>query len=51
MSRISIKAKDDLPPALRPLWEKMQGYGAFENQGGVMAHRPPIYKNTWSSGS
>ena len=47
MSRISIKGKADLPKELWPLWEKMQGYGAFENQGGVMAHRPPIYKNTW----
>jgi uncharacterized peroxidase-related enzyme len=47
MSRISIKGKADLPRELWPLWEKMQGYGAFENQGGVMAHRPPIYKNTW----
>ena len=47
MSRIPIKGKADLPKELWPLWEKMQGYGAFENQGGVMAHRPPIYKNTW----
>ena len=47
MSRISIKTKEDLPAALRPLWEKMQSYGAFENQAGVMAHRPPIFKNTW----
>ena len=48
MSRISIKTKEDLPPALRPMWEKMQSYGAFENQAGVMAHRPPIFKNTWA---
>src|ERR1700704_2621770 len=48
MSRISIKTKDDLPPALRPLGEKRQGYGAFENQAGVMAHRPPIFKSTWA---
>ncbi len=34
MSRISIKGKADLPKELWPLWEKMQGYGAFENQGG-----------------
>ena len=47
MSRISIKTKGDLPPALRPLWEKMQGYGEFANQAGAMAHRPPIFKNTW----
>jgi uncharacterized peroxidase-related enzyme len=47
MSRISVKSKGDLPAALRPLWEKMQTYGAFENQAGVMAHRLPIFKNTW----
>ena len=48
MSRIAIKSKQDLPKDLRPLWEKMQSYGAFENQAGVMAHRPPIFKNTWA---
>jgi uncharacterized peroxidase-related enzyme len=48
MSRISIKTKEDLPKALWPLWEKMQSYGAFENQAGVMAHRPPIFKNMWA---
>jgi uncharacterized peroxidase-related enzyme len=48
MSRISIKTKEDLPPALWPLWEKMQSYGAFENQAGVMAHRAPIFKNMWA---
>ena len=47
MSRISTKTKADLPAELQPLWEKMRGYGAFENQAGVMAHRPPIFKNTW----
>jgi uncharacterized peroxidase-related enzyme len=48
MSRVTIKSKRDLPEALWPLWEKMQSYGAFENQAGVMAHRPPIFKNTWA---
>ena len=48
MSRISIKSKADLPQELWPLWEKMRGYGAFENQAGVMAHRPPIFGNTWA---
>jgi uncharacterized peroxidase-related enzyme len=47
MSRISTRTKSDLPEELQPLWEKMQGYGAFENQAGVMAHRLPIFKNTW----
>ena len=46
MSRISTKTKADLPAHLRPLWEKMQGYGAFENQAGVMAHRLPIFDKT-----
>jgi uncharacterized peroxidase-related enzyme len=47
MSRIAIKTKEDLPKELWPLWEKMRGYGAFENQAGVMAHRAPIFKNMW----
>jgi len=48
MSRVSIKTRDDLPADLRPLWDKMTTYGAFENQAGVMAHRPPIFKHIWS---
>src|SRR6201993_4190300 len=48
MSRVSVKSRDDLPPELRPLWDKMTTYGAFENQAGVMAHRPPIFKHVWS---
>ena len=48
MPRISIKTKEDLPQELWPLWEKMQGYGAFENQAGVMAHRAPIFKSMWA---
>jgi len=48
MSRVSIKTKADLPAELQPLWDKMTTYGAFENQAGVMAHRPPIFKNTWA---
>ena len=48
MSRVSIKSKDDLPAELRPLWDKMTTYGAFENQAGGMAHRPPIFKHIWS---
>jgi uncharacterized peroxidase-related enzyme len=48
MSRVSIKTKDDLPAELHPLWDKMTTYGAFENQAGVMAHRPPIFGHTWS---
>ena len=47
MSRISIKSKADLPADLRPLWEKMRGYGDFEHQAGVMAHRPPIFKHVF----
>ena len=48
MSRVSIKTKDDLPAELQPLWDKMTTYGAFENQAGGMAHRPPIFKHVWS---
>lgn len=48
MSRISIKTKGDLPAELRPLWDKMTTYGSFENQAGVMAQRPPIFKHVWS---
>jgi len=48
MPRISVKSKSDLPADLHQLWERMQGYGAFANQAGVMAHRPPIFKHVWS---
>lgn len=48
MSRVPIKSKEDLPPQLRPLWERMQRYGAFESTAGAMAHRPPIFKNVWT---
>ena len=48
MSRVSIKTRNDLPAELQPLWDKMTTYGAFENQAGVMAHRPPIFRHTWS---
>jgi uncharacterized peroxidase-related enzyme len=48
MARISVKTKDDLPAALRPLWDRMKTYGAFENQAGVMAHRTPIFGHVWT---
>ena len=48
MSRVPIKTKEDLPPQLWPLWERMQCYGAFESTAGAMAHRPPIFKNVWT---
>jgi len=48
MSRISIKTKNALPAELHPLWDKMTTYGSFENQAGVMAQRPPIFKHVWS---
>ena len=48
MSRISIKTPAEVPAELAPLWEKMRGYGQFENQAGVMLHRPPIFKNVWA---
>ena len=31
-----------------PCGRRCRSYGAFENQAGVMAHRPPIFKNTWA---
>jgi uncharacterized peroxidase-related enzyme len=48
MARVSLKTKDDLPAALQPLWDRMQGYGTFENQAGALAHRPPIFNHVWS---
>jgi uncharacterized peroxidase-related enzyme len=48
MSRIPLKTRDDLPAELHPLWKRMQSYGAFENQGGALARRPPIFKNVWA---
>jgi uncharacterized peroxidase-related enzyme len=48
MSRIAPKTRADLPGALVPLWDKMTTYGAFENQAGVMALRPPIFRNIWT---
>jgi len=48
MSRVTIRTKNDLPPELQPLWDKMTTYGAFENQAGVMAQRPPIFRHMWS---
>jgi uncharacterized peroxidase-related enzyme len=48
MSRISVKRRDDLPEALRPLWDKMKTYGSFESQAGVMAHRAPVFRNVWT---
>jgi uncharacterized peroxidase-related enzyme len=47
MARVPLKARNDLPAELQPLWDKMLGYGAFENQSGVLAHRPPIFKHVW----
>jgi uncharacterized peroxidase-related enzyme len=48
MSRVSVRTRDDLPEALRPLWDRMKSYGDFENQAGVMAHRAPIFRNVWT---
>jgi AhpD family alkylhydroperoxidase len=48
MSRISVMTRDDLPEALRPLWDRMKTYGDFKNQAGVMAHRAPIFRNMWT---
>ncbi len=48
MARVTTKTREDLPGELRPLWDKMASYGAFENQAGVMAHRLPIFRHTWA---
>jgi uncharacterized peroxidase-related enzyme len=48
MSRLPIKTRDDLAPELQSLWDSMASYGAFENQAGVMALRPPIFRHIWS---
>lgn len=47
MSRITLKGRSDLPEALHPLWDKMETYGDFADQAGVMAHRLPIFEHTW----
>ena len=47
MSRISRKSPSDLPAELQPLWDRVEQYGDFGNQAGVMAHRPAIFERTW----
>ncbi|MEM7021307.1 MAG: carboxymuconolactone decarboxylase family protein [Pseudomonadota bacterium] len=42
MARVRDVPLEEVPPALRPLYERFSGsYGPFANQVGVMAHRPP----------
>jgi uncharacterized peroxidase-related enzyme len=48
MARVPLKTRNDLPTELQTLWDKMQGYGAFENQAGALAHRAPIFNHVWS---
>jgi AhpD family alkylhydroperoxidase len=48
VSRLSTKSRNDLPPKLRSLWDKMRSYGAFENRARVMALRPAIFQHVWS---
>jgi len=47
MSRITRKTRSDLPAGLQPLWDRIEQYGDFGNQAGVMAHRLPIFERTW----
>lgn len=47
MARVEVKGRNDLPDGLRGLWDRMQSYGSFENQAGVMAQRPAIFEHTW----
>jgi hypothetical protein len=44
MPRIEPKTRDDLPEHLKPLWDKMLGYGDFADQAGAMAHRMPVFE-------
>lgn len=48
MSRVPIKSKAEIPAELHSLWDQMRTYGAFENQAGAMANRPPIFGHVWS---
>ncbi len=48
MSRVPIKTRADVPTQLRPLWDKMLTYGAFQNQAGAMVNRPPIFEHVWA---
>ena len=47
MPRIEPKTRDDRPEHLKPLWDKMLGYGDFADQAGAMAHRMPVFEKTW----
>ena len=47
MPRIEPKTREDLPEHLKPLWDKMLGYGDFADQAGAMAHRMPVFEKTW----
>lgn len=48
MARVTIKTRDDLPAELHPLWDRMETYGDFADQAGVMAQRLPIFRHTWA---
>ena len=48
MSRVAIEERDAIPGELRPLWDRMLGYGDFADQAGVMAQRMPIFKHVWA---
>lgn len=47
MSRIPHKRREDLPETLHALWDKMESYGDFADQSGVMAQRLPVFEHTW----
>ena len=48
MSRVAITGRDALPSELKPLWDRMERYGDFADQAGVMAQRLPIFKHVWA---
>lgn len=47
MSRISAKSREQLPTELQPLWDRIESYGDFGSQIGVMAQRVPVFQRTW----
>lgn len=47
MPRVPALGRSDIPENLRPLWDKMETYGPFAGQAGVMANRLPVFEHMW----
>ena len=45
MARIAYAAREDLPPALRPLVDDAASYGPFASLVGALGRRPPILEH------